>query len=215
MADKKVIILGAGGHAKVVLEGIDIVQYKVEGFLDKDSSRKGEHISGFPVLGDDSDPGKWFSMGITCCIVGIGHVGHAELRNRLFLMYAAAGFEMINAVHPTAYISPGARMGSGTVIMPGAIVNSGAVIGDNCIINTAAVIEHDVKISNGVHIAPGCVIAGTSCIGDNTFIGAGTTVINGICIGCNSIVGAGSVVVSNLPENSLSLGIPARVRKEI
>ena len=215
MIIKKVIILGAGGHANVVLEGINHLQYKVEGFLDKDIARQGEIISGVPILGNDSDPEKWLSMGITCCIVGIGHVGHPEIRNKLYDRYASAGFEMINAIHPTAYISPGACIGSGNAIMPGTIINTGTVIGNNCIINTGSIIEHDVKILNGVHIAPRCVVAGGSYIGENTFIGAGATIINGIRIECNSTVGAGSVVISNLPANSLSVGIPAKVIKEV
>ncbi len=214
MAIKRVIILGTGGHASVILEGISSLQYKIEGFIDKDSARQGEIISGFPILGDDTNPEKWLSRGITCCAIGIGHVGHPETRNKLYQIYKTTGYEMINVIHPTAYISPGVRIGSGNAIMPGVIINTGVHIGENCIINTGSVIEHGVKISNGVHVAPKCVIAGESCIGENTFIGAGSTIINGISIGDNSIVGAGAVVVSNLPRNSLSVGIPAKVIKE-
>lgn len=215
MAKKKAIILGAGGHANIVLECINYSQFEVVGFVDKDSEREGDRISGIPVLGDDSLPEKWLSKDITCCIVGIGHLGNAEVRNRLYHKYMVAGFEMISAVHPTAYVSPDAYIGAGTAIMPGVIINTGAVIGDNCIINTGTVIEHDVKISHGVHVASRGVIAGASCIGDNTFIGAGSTVINGIEIGDNSIIGAGSVVISDIPVNSLALGVPAKVIREV
>lgn len=215
MEKKKLIILGAGGHARTVLECIDRSQFEVIGFVDKDSAREGEMVSGFPVLGDDSLPEKWLSKGIDCCIIGIGHLGNAGIRNRLYHKYEAAGFEMIIAVHAAAHVSQNAYVGLGTVVMPGAIINTGAVINNNCIINTGTIIEHDVKISQGVHIAPGCVIAGASSVGVNAFVGAGSTVINGIQIGENSIIGAGSVVISDIPENSLALGTPAKVIREV
>lgn len=214
MAKKKAIILGAGGHAKVVLECLDHEQFEVAGFLDKDNQRQGEKIQGLPILGDDADPDRWFSQGITCCIVGIGHMGKPWLRNKLYHTYLNAGYELVTAIHPTAQISPSVRIGSGTVILPGAILNADAVVGNNCIINTGTIIEHDAHIADGVHIAPGCVIAGAVHINENSFVGAGSNVINGICIDHDCIIGAGSVVITDLPGNSVSVGVPARVIKE-
>lgn len=214
MVKKKVIILGAGGHAKVVLECLDHAQYEAVGFLDKDNMRQGEKVSGLPILGDDSDPAKWLSQGITCCIVGIGHMGNPKLRNKLYLTYRNAGYELVTAIHSTAQVSPHAKIGAGTVIMPGVILNADAVIGNNCIINTGAIIEHDAHISDGVHVAPGCIITGAVKICENSFVGAGSNVINGACIHHDCIIGAGSVVITDLPECSVSVGSPARIIKE-
>lgn len=215
MLRKKTIILGAGGNARVLLDCIDQQKYEVIGFLDKDSSTVGNMIHSIPVIGDDSSPDKWKSLGIDCCIIGIGHVGNYKIRNKLFDRYKDAGFQMINAVHSSSIISASAQIGIGNAIMPGAIINADAAIGDNTIINSGTVIEHDVQIHNGAHIAPGCTLSGAARVGESTFVGAGSTIIQGISVGAGSIIGAGSVVISDIPPNVLALGCPARIIKEI
>lgn len=211
----KVVILGAGGHAKVVAECIDKERYEIVGYLDKDHLHIGEMIEGIPVIGQDSSPNYWRTKGIEGCIVGIGHIGNYRIRNCLFEMYYAEGFSMINAIHKTSCISMSVKIGKGNVIMPKVIINANAKIGNNTIINSAAVIEHDVVICDGVHVAPGCTVCGATHIGSNTFIGAGSTIIQGLQIGANSIIGAGSVVIADIPDNVIAVGNPARIVKGI
>ena len=209
-----VVIIGAGGHAKVVAECIDKKKYNIAGFLDKDSKLIGEKINGIPIIGDDSNPGQWLNEGITGCIIGIGHIGKYQLRNMLYDKYKRAGFHMINAIHSQSVISPNAVIKSGTVVMPGAIINANAYIGENVIINSKTVIEHDVVIHNGVHIAPGSTVSGGTHIGCNTLIGAGSVVIQMIDIGEETIVGAGSVVIRDVPAHVLAVGNPIRIVRE-
>lgn len=211
---KKAVILGAGGHARVVAECIDAGSYEIIGYLDKDEIQNGTVAGHYPILGDDRMPDRWLKEGIQACIVGLGNLGgkSATLRERLFDIYKEAGFEMLTAIHSSAVISPDVRIGEGTVIMPGAVVNSGALIGRNAIVNSGAVIEHDVIIEDGVHIAPGSIVSGGSRIGKNTFVGAGSCIIQGLTIGSRVIIGAGSTVLQDLPSDVMAAGTPARIR---
>lgn len=212
---EKVIIIGAGGHAKMVAECVDNKKYEIVGFLDKDTSLVGKLINGIPIIGADGDPSYWMNKGITGCIIGIGHVGKYVLRNKLFERYKNAGFHMINAIHPESIISPNAVIKEGAVVLPGAVINSNAYVGENSIINSKSVIEHDVVINNGVHIAPGSIVSGGAQIGENTLIGAGSIVIQMINIGKETIVGAGTVVIKDVPSNVLVVGNPVRVVREV
>ena len=211
---KQIIILGAGGHAKVVADCIDKGLYDIKGFLDKDGTRKGEIVCGYPILGSDSNPTYWFDKGITSCICGIGHLGNFIVRNKVYRKFKETGFEMVSIIHASAKISPYAHISAGTVIMPNAVVNSCAYIGENSIVNTGAIVEHDVKIEKGVHLAPGSVVSGGSLIKENTFIGAGSIVIQGIEIGRNCVVGAGSIVIRNIPDGTKAVGNPGRIIRE-
>lgn len=215
MSIRKVVVLGAGGHARVVVECIDKQEYEIVGYLDKDNSCVGEIIEGIPIIGQDSSPNYWKAAGIEGCIIGIGHVGNYKIRNRLFDIYHAEGFSMINAIHKTSCISSSVIIGKGNAIMPGVVINSNAKIGNNAIINSGAIIEHDVVIGDGVHIAPGCTVCGATSIGNNTFIGAGSTIIQGLQIGANSIIGAGSVVITDIPDNVIAVGNPVRIIKRV
>lgn len=210
-----IVIIGAGGHAKVVAECIDKQKYDIAGFLDKDDKLVGKEINGIPVIGDDSNPTYWLRKGITGCIIGIGHIGGYRLRNRLYEKYKNAGYHMVNAIHPQSMISPNAVIKAGTVVMPGAIINANAYIGENVIINSKTVIEHDVVIHNGVHIAPGSTVSGGTHIGENTLIGAGSVIIQMINIGKETIVGAGSVVIHDVPSHVLGVGNPIKIVREV
>lgn len=212
---EKVVIVGAGGHAKVIVECIDKDKYDVAGYLDKDDQLIGENINGIPIIGDDSNPFKWLEKGITGCVIGIGHVGKYQLRNELYKKFKNAGFHMVNAIHPQSIISSTAIIKEGTVVLPGAVINANAHVGENVIINSRAVIEHDVVIDNGVHIAPGTVISGGSYVGMNTLIGAGTVIIQRVSIGKETIVGAGTIVIHDIPSHVLAVGNPARIVRKV
>lgn len=213
---KKIVILGAGGHAKVIADFINKDIYELVGFLDKDKAYVGQLLNGIPILGDDRNPLFWKEQGISACAIGIGHIGNCAVRNRVFENYKNAGYEVLTVIHPSSIISPSAVIKEGAVVMPGAVVNANAVIGENSIINSNAVVEHDVIIGRGVHVAPGSTVSGGTVVGKNVLIGAGSTIIQSITIGANTIIGAGATVVSDIPDNVLAVGCPAKViRREI
>lgn len=212
---KKLILIGGGGHAKVVIDAVDQSKYEIVGILEKDNCHLHEKINGIEIIGIDSQSKDFLSLGIKYAFIAIGHIGNSKIRNMIFSQMQDKGFEFINIVHCNAVLSDSVRMGKGNLIMAGSILNTEVYIGNNNIINTGVILEHEVVVKNGVHIAPGVVIAGRSKINDNVFIGAGSTVIQGISIGKNSIVGAGSVVIHDIPDNVIAVGNPARIIKQL
>lgn len=208
----KAIIVGAGGHSRVVYEilshddSIDII-----GFTDNVIKCENETIFGLPILGPHSIWGDLYKKGIKHAIVAIGD---NIIRKARYEELKQIGFQIINAIHPSAYISPSVMIGEGTVVGPGAIINTNANIGKNCIINSGAVVEHECVIGNHVHIAPRACIAGRTSIGDLTFVGMGSVVKEYLKIGQKSIIGAGSVVLSDVSDKVLVAGAPAIIKKQ-
>jgi UDP-perosamine 4-acetyltransferase len=206
-----VIGLGAGGHAKVV---IDILRnagiYEPVGLLDSRAEMWGRSWCGVPVLGGDDllrageSPASHFFL-------GLGSTGAAPARVRLHQRAMAAGFQAASAIHPRAVVAGSAQLGGGPTIMAGAIINPDVRLGDNVIVNTGAIIEHDCRIGDHVHVAPGARLAGDVRVGSGAHIGIGATVLQGIRIGSASIVGAGAVVVRDVPDGVVVAGVPARV----
>lgn len=211
---RNVLLIGAGGHAKNVIECIDKEKYSIIGILDKDEDHIHESVNGIEIIGTDKNIQYYYDNGVDCAVIAIGHMGMPFVRDRIYRKLKEVGFDLINVQHPTGYISPSAELKDGIVIMPGVIVNAEARIGSNVILNTRSIIEHEVVVENNVHIAPGTVIAGAAIIGKNSFIGAGSTVIQGITIGRNVIIGAGSVIIRDVPDNTKVVGIPGRELKE-
>jgi UDP-perosamine 4-acetyltransferase len=209
---KRVVGLGAGGHAKVL---IDILhqsgEYDVIGLLDPDKA--GQVLGGVLVLGNDERLAQIREDGVTCAFIGVGGVGDNSLRTTLYQKALAAGFTVVNAIHPTAILAPSVQLGQGVAIMAGAIVNADAIISDNVIINTGAIVEHDCAIGAHVHISPGAILSGGVRVGESAHIGAGATVRQCITIGAEAIIGAGAVVIRDTPPNTVSIGVPARVIK--
>lgn len=207
----KVIGLGAGGHAKVVMEILRAAgSYEIVGLLDPKPELRDSEMLGTKILGDDLMLPEIFASGVTHVFIGVGSTGDAEPRRRLYRMAGSLGFEVVSAIHKNAIISNHAEIGRAATIMAGAIVNAGAVIGDNVIINTGAIVEHDCRIGNHVHVSTGARLASTVEVGEGTHIGLGASIRQCIRIGRNSIVGAGAVVVDDVPDNVTVVGVPAR-----
>ena len=206
------IILGGGGHARVILESL---QSRGDadgmGILDKDSSLWGKQILGVPVVGGDELLADLAHQGVTRFLVGLGGVGNNQPRKRLFDFGIKQGLMPINVFHPSAVCSPSASLGSGSVMLPASVVNSQAVIGVNVIINTGAIVEHDCAIGDHVHIATGSRLCSTVHVGDDAHIGAGATVRQGVKIGAGALVGMGSVVINDVDPGTTVVGIPARL----
>lgn len=203
-----VAIIGAGGHGRVVASVLEAANIKIAGFID--SGVKGELP--YPVLGSDDDVPTLIKSGqINSFIIGLGSVkGGASLRAKLFDKMIEAGLAPTVAIHPTAILSPGVKLGPGTVVMAGAIVNIATAIGKNSIINTGAIIDHDGEIGDHVHIGPGVTLSGHVSVGNNTLIGVGSTIRQSITVGDDVTLGAGSVVVRDIASGATAFGNPAK-----
>lgn len=210
---EKIILVGGGGHCKVVASIIiENNKYEIIGISDL-KTEIGKEILGIKINYTDEQLEKLYKNGIKNAFVTVGSVGNPELRIKLFNKIKNIGFNIPIIVSRNAIISTNVVIGEGTVIMPGVIINPGVKIGKNCIINTGAIIEHDCIIEDNVHIAPGVTLSGGIKIGKNSHIGTGASIIQNVNIGENVIVGAGSVVIKNVMDNIKIYGVPAKIKK--
>jgi len=209
-----VIGLGAGGHAKVVIEILRLMGgFEIVGLLDSRAESHGSRLLDVPVTGDDTSLESYFERNIRHAFIGLGGVGDTQPRRRLFERVRKVGFEVVSAIHPRAWISEFATLGHGATVMAGAIINTGSRLGDNVIVNTGAFVEHDCDIGDHVHIASGACLAGTVLVQTGAHVGLGARIKQNITIGANAIVGAGAVVVNDVPEGVTVIGVPGRIMK--
>jgi UDP-perosamine 4-acetyltransferase len=207
----EVVIIGSGGHAKVVIEILKVgSMYTPIGCTDIMTLSR--TVAGVPVIGDDSVLPSLYRDGIRHAFIAIGD---NRLRAKLALPLQTMGFCLINAVSSHAYLSPTVKLEAGIAVMPGVVINPDAIVEENAIINTGATIDHDCVLRSFCHVAPGCNLAGNVTIGKGTLLGIGCSIIPGVKIGEWCVVGAGSVVTQDLPAFTLALGAPAKVRRRI
>lgn len=207
-----VVVLGGGGHAGVLLDCLLVCGgSKIVGVLDSDRSLIGKLLYGIPVLGDDDLLDEMARRGATHFVVGLGGAGDNRPRRRLFEAGVAAGLRPFEVRHPSAVVSPRARLGEGCQLLPGCIVNAGAALGRNVLVNSGSVVEHDCTIGDHVHLATGSRLASTVRVGEEAHVGAGATVRQCLSIGARAVVGAGAVVVKDVPPGVVVAGVPARV----
>ena len=207
---ERLVILGAGGHAKVVIFIVQSLEtFDVVGICDDDPSKLGSTVLGVPVKWRISDLPSLKSLA-TSAFVGVGSVGDSSVRIKLFDMIKEIGFRVPTIISPQAILADDVTIEEGTVIMPGAIVNPGTRIGRNCIINTGSIVDHDCVVEDHVHIAPGATLSGGVHISKGAHIGTGASIIQRIHIGEFAIVGAGAVVVKDVPPNVVVVGVPAK-----
>ncbi|TKX82268.1 acetyltransferase [Halorubrum sp. SD626R] len=208
----KAIIIGAGGHARVVY---DILRHDrnitVESFVDNTRRGSDEDIMGVQVTGDHSVIPSLIEDGVNLFIIA---VGDNDIRQDHFETLREHELRPVNAVHPSAEITPTAKLGTGSVFAASSNVSTNAVVGNNVIINTDALVEHETEVHDHAHIGPGSKIAGRVEVGDGAFIGIGTTIKEYVTIGKGAIVGAGSVVLDDVPANTVAAGAPAEVKRE-
>lgn len=199
--NKRVVIIGAGGHSKVVA---DIVRENgdiVVGFLDDSYTEKREFYAS-SVIGRVSDYTEYKSD----CEFIIA-IGSNEVRKRIS---GELHCNWYTAIHPRAVLSKSAKVGVGTCVMANAVINADACVGEHSIINTGSIIEHDCKIGGFTHIAPRSVVCGVTKVGECVWVGTGSTVINLINICDGVFIGAGGVVVKDITEAGTYVGVPAR-----
>lgn len=207
---EQILVLGHGGHARSL---IDILErenkYQIAGYVINDNVIDGS--MDYPVIGTDEDLEHLYQNGIRNAALGIGYLGKAELRERLYVKLKDIGFHMPVICDPSAIISEHAKIEEGSFIGKGAIINSDVTVGKMCIINSGAIVEHDCQIGDFSHISVGSILCGGVYIGRASFVGANSTIIQEKTIGKNSIIGAGSVVINDISAENTVVGVPARV----
>lgn len=195
---KRLLIIGASGHGKVVADIARLNGYQEIVFLDDNPEVK--QCGQYPVIGTSSDVSNIDEDVVVA-------IGNAKVRRRI--QQSVNSEHLVTLIHPSAVVS-NAQIGCGTVVMAGAVINPGSIIGEGCIINTSSSVDHDCRIGDYVHIAVGAHIAGSVGISDETWIGAGATVSNNVMICGGCMIGAGAVVVEDIMELGTYVGVPVR-----
>ena len=210
LAHNEIILLGGGGHAKVLIDLINTSgQFEISGILDSQLLIE-TTVLNVPVLGDDDLLPGLYGKGIRNVCIAIGSVRDTVKRRILFDKVKQIGFFVPYLLHPQAIIiSKNVHFSEGAQVMAGVNIQTDSLFGENTIVNTGAIIEHECNIGSHVHVCSGVVISGGCNIGDGAFIGAGATVMQGINIGKCATVAAGAVVIKNVPEGSMVKGVPA------
>lgn len=208
-----VIIIGAGGHGKVVAEALLAAGHDVIGFTDKTRSKDEIVYAGIKVLGDDRKIEYWAPKEVLLAN-GVGSLPGQTLRANIFDDWKQKGYFFTSVIHPSAVVASDSLLEEGVQLMAGAILQPGTRIGRNTIINTAASVDHDCNVGAHAHISPGAVLCGGVTVGDFCHIGASATVIQSRKVADATVVGAGAVVISDLLQGGTVTGVPARPRKE-
>ncbi len=206
---RPVIIIGSGGHAKVVIEALRCSGIPILGHTDAEIAKESLDLAGVPYLGSDEalnghDPNTILLAN------GIGSTGDPATRIRAFKRLHDRGFQFTRIIHPSTVIAGDADLGEGVQIMAGAIIQPGCRIGINAIVNTGAHIDHDCDIGEHVHVAPGAVLCGEVTIGTRCHIGAGAVITQKISVGADCLIAAGTVVTTMVKKGTRVAGVPAR-----
>lgn len=206
---RRVLILGAGGHGRVVLDILlQQARCEIAGFLDNNAQIHGRRVDGFPVRGAIDDLQRHATESdADSAIVAIGDNG---VRRCLARQIDLAGIQLVSAIHPSATLARNATVGRNVVIAAGTVVCANCHIGDSVILNTGCVIDYQTMVGEGSHVCPGVRIAGRCIIEPGAFLGVGATVVPSVTIGCEAIVGAGAVVLDDVPPMATVVGVPAR-----
>jgi len=199
------LVLGAGGHAKVVIDTARAQGWSVYAAVDDNPNLWGHPIEGVPVLGSLETAAGWQGWAIIA-------VGDNRTRYAVSQRYA---LRWATLIHPTAWLSHSAKIGEGTLVAAGVVVQPEAQIGRHAILNTACSIDHDCVVGDWVHIAPGARLAGGVHVDEGALVGIGAVVLPNIRIGAWSVVGAGAVVTREVPPHAVVVGVPARLIREV
>jgi UDP-perosamine 4-acetyltransferase len=206
----KLVVVGAGGHSRSVVEAIQAGgDHQVVGLTDPRRELFGTSVDDIPVLGDDSVLPELLRDGVLGACIGVGGSGDNEPRRVVFERVRELGFELPPIVHPAATVARSALLDAGTVVLAGAVVGPGAEIGENVVVNTGAVVEHDCVLEAHVHVATGALLGGAVTVERSAHVGIGASVIQGIRIGTAAVVGGGSVVIRDIEPRATVAGSPA------
>ncbi len=197
--NNRILLLGAGGHAKSCIDVIELAgNFAIAGLVGL-PEEVGKSVLGYPVLGSDADLDTLLTQH-RYAVVSVGQIKTPEPRTRLFKQLLEHGRCPPAIISPRAYVSPHAKVGEGTIVFHGAVVNAGAVVGKNCIVNSLSLIEHDAVIDDHCHIATGARINSGVSVGKGSFLGSGSIVRQGLAIGQSCVVGMGQKVLADIPD---------------
>ncbi len=202
-----VLILGAGGHGRVVAQVLRAAGREIAGFLDDAAAKTGTEVDGVRVLGTSEDAARLASSLGASVIVGVGDNAQRGMRQSRL---QAEGLTIASSVDPSAVIAPGVSVEAGAVVMPGAVVNIGCKLGVGSVVNTSAVLDHDTELGDYAHASPGAITSGGVSVGVFAWLGAGAIVLPGVRIGEHAVVGAGAVVREDVAASTTVAGVPAR-----
>ena len=205
-----VIVIGSGGHAKVVVDALLHEGLNVIGITDADPSKNGNKLLGVSIIGDDAVLDNYNASDIELAL-GIGTIKANSPRKKIFSTFKSRDFNFATVIHPSAIIGNEVNIGEGAQILSGAVVHPGATIGMGAIINFGARIDHDCNIGEFAHIAPGATLSGGTKIGNGAHVGTGASIIQGITIGAHALVAAGATVVRDVNDNERVAGVPAKL----
>ncbi len=209
MTKKELILIGAGGHARSCIDVIEQEgNFKITGLVGLENEL-GSQVNGYEVIATDESLSTLIGKA-QFALIALGQISSPDARIKLFERALRAGFELARVASPSAYLSPSAQIGKGTIVMHGAIINAGVKVGSNCIINSKALLEHDTQVLDNCHISTGVILNGGVLVEEGCFIGSGTIVKEGVSIGVRSVVGMGSLLNANLTANCRFPGVPLK-----
>lgn len=200
----EMLIIGAGGHSKVVIEALEASEVDTEIILtDHDDTKSGQFLFGAQLISKLQD---WILLPDLFHVA----VGNNCYRKKCFLEAREQGKKPVNIVHPKASISPSAKIENGGFVGATAVVSAEVYIGPGCIINHGVIVDHDCRVGSFSHIAPNATLGGGVVVGEECLIGAGATILPEIKIGDRAVIGAGAVILSDVPDGQTYIGVPGR-----
>lgn len=211
---RPVILLGAGGHASVLLEILQAGNLSVLGLAGPAPAEAEGLLSPLTYLGDDESILQYARDDVRL-INGIGSVGNSHLRQKVYQQFADAGFTFASLTHPAAILSPSLKHGPGLQVMAGAIIQAEVRLAENVIVNSAALLEHHCHVSAHCHIASAATLCGGVRLGDGVHVGAGATINQGITVGDGAIIASGCVVIRDVAAGTLVAGVPGMEKKHL
>lgn len=206
---RPVIIIGGGGHSKVIIDTLKRLNREILGVTVKNKN-DADPLLGVPKLGDDSVVGEYGYDSINL-VNGIGSIPGISIRKTLFDDFKAKGYRFATIIHPHAFIANDVLIAEGAQIMAGAVIQPAVIIGENTIINTRASVDHDCRIGRHCHVAPGVTLSGNVSIDDEVHLGTAASVVQGVSVGKGAVISAGAVIYQNVQSGSRVYGQKSRV----
>jgi sugar O-acyltransferase (sialic acid O-acetyltransferase NeuD family) len=201
-----IFVIGAGGHAKVIIGLLKALGQPIAGVFDDDPAKKGQSLLGVPVLGPVESAREYPGLK---AVIGIG-----DNRIRKRIAECLRDVNWVSLIHPSAWVDPSAQVGEGSVVFAGTVVQPDVKLGRHVVVNTGATVDHDCFLDDYAQVTPGVHLAGGVVLEEGVMMGTGSVAIPLVRVGAWTTVGAGAVVTRDLPSHVTAVGIPAKVIKQ-